>query len=318
MNLNQLKRRGVWRRLGLLMIGMGLVLGCGVSSDRICDRLENGERPADARAVLERAIKGHPSYHRARSWLAVLDCEEGKLKEAEAEVAALAGEVPGTYNALNASCVLSMAKNDWAKAADDCEKSLAVSARKSRDLTLAAAAHLKNKSPDKALPLLEEAEKKDPENLMVKTNRCYYYLLLKDWPQAEASCKEVIARDPRNLIAHKNLARAYFESKQLPQAFNELSAVLAIVPDDLDALANLAIISRDLKDEEHAKEYAAKALAAGTSGNQAKVLKEIINPPQPIPPAHTKTSVAPDISRIPPSNPAPEGPNPPPTPPPEK
>jgi tetratricopeptide (TPR) repeat protein len=316
MNINKLKKDGTWPRLGILMVGMGLFIACGVNSDRICDRLDAGERPPDARTGLEQAVKDRPSNHRARSWLAVLDVEEGKLKEAEAEVAALTSEAPGTYNALTASCVLGMAKNDWIKAADECEKVLAVSARKSRDLNLAAAAHLKNKSAEKALPLLEEVEKKDPDNVQAKTNRCYYYLLLKDWGKAEAACQEVIAREPRNLTAHKNLARAYYESKQVPRAFNELTAILALAPNDLDALANLAMISRDLKDDEHAKEYAAKALAAGATGDQAKILKEIINPPQPLPPTHSKSSVEPDLSRVPPTPPSHEGPSPPSTSPP--
>ena len=315
MKINHSNRDRARLGLGILMAGMAMFIACGVNSDRICDRLDSGERPADARAGLEQAVKDRPSDHRARSWLAVLDAEEGKLQEADAEVIALTVAVPGTYNALTASCVLWLAKNDWAKAADDCDKALAVSTRKSRDLNLAAAAHLKNNSPDKALPLLEEVEKKDPENLMVKTNRCYYYLLLKDWSKAEASCKEVIARDPRNLTAHKDLARAYYESKQAPQAFNELSAVLAIAPNDLDALANMAFISRDLKDDEHAKEYAAKALAAGATGDQAEILNKIINPPPPLPPTHSKTSIIPDLSRVPPTLLSP-GPHPPPTPPP--
>ncbi|HEB02809.1 MAG TPA: hypothetical protein ENI12_06210, partial [Nitrospirae bacterium] len=142
------------------------------------------------------------------------------------------------------------------------ENSEAVSSegrRKSHELTLTASEHMNLLEYDKALPLLEEAIKLNPEN-----QSAMRYLLIYHQQAVEPLCKSA--------------AEAYYSEHYL-EALNIWDKIIVQVPSEsrrIQPLIDIAIIKTRGKELERKYEVAYRLIKEGRHGQAQQELKAII------------------------------------------
>src|SRR5678815_570300 len=89
--------------------------------------------------------------------------------------------------------------------------------------------------PDRALPLLQQAMRTDPENEAVYANAANYYARRRDWKTALQYYERALEINPSSSVAAVEKGRIYLEQGETDGAVDHLSRALEVDPHSFDA-----------------------------------------------------------------------------------
>ena len=124
--------------------------------------------------------------------------------------------------------------------------------------------------PDRALPLLEQAMRTDPENEAVYANAANYYVHRRDWKQALQNYDRALQINPASAVAAVEKGRVYLEQGETDAAVDNLSRALEVDPHSFDAYM---LLSSAYEKMSHIKEAIAAAEEAQRIRSDAPELK---------------------------------------------
>jgi Tfp pilus assembly protein PilF len=94
--------------------------------------------------------------------------------------------------------------------------------------------------PERALPMLMQAMRSDPENEAVYANAANYYARRRDWKQALQYYDRALQINPASSVATVEKGRIFLEQDQTDQAVDSLSRALEVDSHSFDAYILLA------------------------------------------------------------------------------
>jgi Tfp pilus assembly protein PilF len=109
---------------------------------------------------------------------------------------------------------------------------------------------------ERALPLLEQAMRTDPENESVYANTAHYYARRRDWKQALDYYEKAFQINPASSIVAVEKGRIYLEQGDTDAAVDNLSRALEVDPHSFDAYM---LLSSAYEKMSHIKEAIAAA-----------------------------------------------------------
>jgi len=237
-------------------------------------RTNLGEYDAAVAALLE-AEKGLPKDLKVRDALATAYVKAGRLEDAEAVYAAMAGINPPeakTYYRQVFQMYDGAGKFDRAVA--PLKKIIELDPKNETNYYYLGLTHFKAQQYDEAVAAFQQslAIKPDFPHAWYQIGSAHFNA--KKYKEAAEAYKKYVALSPDDASGWLNIGVAYNQAKNYEAALEPLKKCVELRPDDPVALANLAIVYINLKDNYSAKEIYNKLLTLDPA--MAEKLKKYI------------------------------------------
>ena len=154
-----------------------------------------------------------------------------------------------------------------------------VEAAKSSEMPLMMPSHDTASDREHELNVLQSDLEKNPDHVPILLRMAQVSRDMGKVNDSVRYLRDAVKQDPRSKEALLELGRALFETGDVDGAIRETQRLIEIDPSNVDALYNLGAIYGNLSQDEHAREYWAKAASLGPdteSGRRAtENLKEL-------------------------------------------
>ncbi|ODU67678.1 MAG: hypothetical protein ABT05_03420 [Lautropia sp. SCN 66-9] len=212
-----------------------------------------------ARAALARALELDPAFFPAASSLASLDLRENRPNDARKHFEAVLAKDPKNSQAAVALATLS-ARSGASRDQVLAELKKAREANPDAVLPIIATGRylIETNTPRDAIPMLQEASNRNPENTQVLDTLAMAFLRSDQRAQAIDAWEKILRIDPKAVVAQLKIGEAHLGARDGNAALQSFRKAAEIAPQAVEPQAGIAMALAQLNRKDEAMKVAAK------------------------------------------------------------